>query len=144
MTLTDTDFTYSLTTRSKATEVFDLLLHIDQWWSGVYGETIKGDSSRLNDEFTFTAGGGMHYSKQQLTELVPGKKIGWEVIDSKLTFLKKTDEWTGTHICFDITTSGDKTKLTFTHKGLVPEIECFDNCSVGWTKYLQQLQGKLK
>ena len=45
------------------------LLNVDQWWSGLYEETIKGKSHHLNDEFTFEAGQGMHYSKQKLVEL---------------------------------------------------------------------------
>lgn len=143
-TTTTQDFTYSFTSSKTPAEVFQLLLNIDQWWSGQYGETIEGDSKKINDVFTFHAGGGAHYSKQKLVELIPNKKIVWQVTDSNLSFLSDTSEWTGTRICFDISTEGDKTKVTFTHDGLVPEIECYDACSGGWTKYLGELKEKLK
>lgn len=47
------------------------------------------------------------------------------------------NEWTGTKIIFDISETGDKTKLVFTHEGLVPEVECYGACSLAWTEYVQ-------
>ena len=143
MTTTTQDFTYSFTSSKTPAAVFELLLHIDQWWSGQYEETIKGKSEKINDEFTFRAGGGAHYSKQKLVELIPNKKIVWLVTDSNLSFLSDTGEWIGTKICFDISMEGNQTKVIFTHDGLVPDIECYDACSGGWTKYLKQLKKKL-
>jgi hypothetical protein len=138
------NFTYSFTSSKKPEEVFELLLHIEQWWSGQYEETIKGKSEKIDDEFAFRAGGGAHYSKQKLVELIPGKNIAWLVTDSKLNFLSDPGEWTGTKICFAISMEDNKTKVTFTHDGLVPEIECYNACSGGWTQYLEQLKKKLK
>ncbi len=137
------NFSYTFKTSKSPEEVFDLLLDIKQWWSGVYEETIKGESRNLNDEFTFKAGGGVHYSKQKLVEVIPGKKVVWEVTASKLTFLSDPEEWNGTHIRFDLSADKDKTILTFTHEGLVPQIECYSNCSAGWTAYLDKLKKAL-
>ena len=143
MTTTTQDFTYSFTSSKTPAEVFQLLLNIDQWWTGQYEETTKGKSEKINDEFTFRAGRGAHYSKQKLVELIPNKKIVWLVTDSTLSFLSDTGEWIGTKICFDISMEGNQTKVIFTHDGLVPDIECYDACSGGWTKYLEQLKKKL-
>jgi hypothetical protein len=120
------------------------LLQVPQWWSGLYEETIKGESQRVNDEFSFKAGGGAHFSKQKLEELLPDKRIVWKVTDSNLSFLNRTDEWTGTTISFDIAEEGGKTKVTFTHHGLVPHIECYDSCAGAWTQYMKNLEEKLR
>jgi activator of Hsp90 ATPase-like protein len=138
------NFSYSFKSSKTPTEVFELLPDVEQWWSGFYEETIKGKSQQVNDEFTFNAGGGAHYSKQKLVELIPDKKITWLVTDSKLNFLSDTNEWTGTRICFDISTEENMTRVTFTHDGLVPEVECYNACSSGWTKYLGKLKSRLQ
>ena len=138
------NFTYSFKSSKSAEEVFKALLNVEQWWSGLYEETIEGKSQKVNDEFSFKAGGGVHYSKQKLIELIPDKKIVWLVTDSKLTFLSDPDEWTNSKLIFDISKEGDNTLVTFTHDGLTPQIECWDDCSTGWTGYLNNLKKKLK
>lgn len=145
MNNTISDYTYSFESSKSPEKIFETLLNARSWWSGLYEEKIEGSSNKLNDEFTFNAGGGAHYSKQKLIELIPNKKIVWLVTDSNLTFLKKSDEWTNTKIRFDIAEAQPgKTKVIFTHEGLVPKIECFNGCVGAWTKYIEKLEGKMK
>ena len=141
--MTTSSFTVSIKTSVTPKEVFNLLLDIEQWWSGIYGEEIKGESKKMGDEFTFKAGGGAHYSKQKLVELIPNKKIVWLITDSTLSFLSNTGEWINTKIGFTISTEENSTVVTFIHEGLVPQIECYNACSGGWTRYLDKLEIKL-
>lgn len=131
------NFTTTLIVDQTPEEVFNVVRNVRGWWSGYYSEEIKGDTEKLNDEFSFRAGGGAHYSRQKLIEVIPNKKIVWLITDSKLDFLEKKDEWTGTKVIFDISTKVNKTQLVFTHDGLIPEIECYNSCAPAWSQYLQ-------
>lgn len=123
------NFSITLLANQSPGEVFKTVSNVREWWSGYYQEEITGSSEKLHDEFIFRAGAGAHYSKQKLVELIPGKKIVWQVIDSVLSFLENKGEWTGTRLVFEISAKGNKTQLVFTHEGLTPGVECFNACS---------------
>jgi len=138
------DYAYRFDSSKSAGEIFQLLLQIKNWWTGFYEETITGKSEKTGDEFEFLAGGGVHFSKHKLVELVPNERIVWAVTDSKLSFISKTDEWIGTKLRFDIEDNGDCRIITFTHEGLFPKLECYGSCSGAWTEYMEKLETRLK
>ena len=98
---------------------------------------MEGNSHKLHDEFTVRFG-DIHYSKQKLVEFIPDKKVVWNVTDSYLSWLKDKQEWNNTIISFEITVKDNQTHILFTHIGLVPEIECYKDCSNAWTGYIQE------
>lgn len=138
------NYSYTFQTSMNTDKVFEILVNVREWWTGIYGETIKGESSKLNDQFTYKAGEGAHYSEQKVVELKPNQSIAWLVTKSNLTFLSDPTEWEQTIIRFDLSRNGDGTDVTFTHVGLAPQIECYKACSAGWTGYLNNLRKKLE
>lgn len=100
-------------------------------WSG----EIEGNTNKLGDEFTYRYQ-ELHRSKQKITELIPGKKVGWLVLDSYLSLIEDKTEWNGTKITFEISKKADKTEVRFTHVGLVPDHECDGACSNAWGSYI--------
>lgn len=132
------DFNTTIWVEQAPEEAFNVIFNVRAWWSGLFDESFEGSSEKLGDEFSFRAGGGLHYTKQKLIELVPNKKVVWLVTEANLSFVDKTDEWKGTKISFEISRELDKTKIVFTHIGLVPEFDCYDSCAPAWTQYMQE------
>jgi len=121
-------YTTSIEITQAPKEVFSAIKNVQKWWS----KDFEGKSSEQGDEFIINHP-DMHYSKQKVVEVVPDKKIVWQVTDSNLNWLKKDkQEWTNTKMVFDINKNGNKTILHFTHDGLVPEQECYSMCEKGW------------
>lgn len=132
------DFTFTIFTDQSPEHVFEAIRDVRSWWSGFYNESFSGETKELNDEFSFRAGDGAHYSKQKLVEVIPNERVVWIITESELNFLEQKDEWVGTKIVFEISEKDGKTELVFTHQGLTPEIECYDSCAPAWSMYLQE------
>lgn len=127
------DFTTSILVAQSPTEVYNAINNVRGWWQG----EVLGDTDKLNDEFTYQMG-DVHFSKQKVVELIPDKKVEWLITESKINFVADKEEWLDTKVVFDITKEEDKTRLTFTHQGLVPTIECYGGCSGGWKALIEK------
>ena len=128
-----TNFTTTIVVDNTAKEVFNAINTVRGWWQG----EIEGNTEKLSDEFSYRMK-EIHYSKQQLVELIPYEKIVWMVTDSKLSSFKDENEWTGTKIIFEITEVNNKTQVRFTHIGLVPTFECYGDCSWAWGQLIEE------
>jgi hypothetical protein len=126
------NFTISLLVDQSPDEVFKAINNVRGWWS----EDIEGSTEKLNDEFTYHYK-DVHNCKMKLIEVVPGKKVVWRVLDNYFSFTKDKSEWIGTKISFTISEENNKTRIDFTHEGLVPQYECYNACVNGWTQYVQ-------
>ena len=121
------DFTTSFLVDQSPQEVFDAINNVRGWWTG----EIDGSTDKLGAEFTYRYK-DIHRSTQKIAELVPGRKVVWDVTDAQLNFVHDKTEWIGTKVVFEIARDGDKTEVRFTHVGLVPAFECYGGCSGAW------------
>ncbi len=134
--MTTTDLSYTLFVEQTPVEAFNAINNVRGWWSG----DIEGNTDKSGDEFTYRYE-DIHYSKHKITELIPGQKVVWLVLDSYLSFIKDKTEWNGTKIIFEVSEKDNLTEIRFTHHGLIPESECYDDCSDAWGYYIN---GSLK
>jgi hypothetical protein len=132
----DQNFTAAISVDQSPKEAFDAVNHVRGWWS----ENIEGSTDKLGAEWTYRYK-DVHRCKIKVTELVPGKRVAWRVLDNYFDFTTDKTEWKDTTITFEISQKGNKTEIRFTHVGLVPQYECFDICSDAWGSYIK---GSLK
>ncbi|HUB10285.1 MAG TPA: SRPBCC domain-containing protein [Myxococcales bacterium] len=119
--------THTVTVNQTPEAAFAAINDVRGWWSG----DVEGKTDEVGAEFTYRYQ-DIHYSKQRITELVPGKRVAWLVLDSYLQFIEDKKEWNGTRVIFEIAPKAGKTEIRFTHQGLSSEHECFTACSDAW------------
>lgn len=100
------------------------------WW----GEAVEGRADVVGEEFTFDVR-GVHWSRLRVIEAGPTRVV-WGVVDARIEYVDDADEWTGTRIVFDLEQVPEGTRVSFTHDGLLPELACYDSCSVAWASLL--------
>ena len=124
------DLSKSFTVDATPERVYDAINDVRGWWGGLVGR-----NDVVGQEWVYFVP-DIHFSKFRTTELVPGKRIAWLVTDSELTYLEDKQEWTGTTVEFDLAPVNGGTEVRFTHRGLTPEVECFEVCDLAWGEYI--------
>jgi hypothetical protein len=124
-------FTISLDLERTPQEVFDAVLDVRGWWS----ENVVGETASAGDEWDY-AYQDVHDCRIRVTDVVPGERVEWLVLENRFSFTENPAEWVGTRMVFDIRTAGERSTLTFTHVGLVEDHECYGVCVQGWDFYI--------
>jgi hypothetical protein len=124
------DFTCSISASVTPAEALEKIARVSEWWA----KNTEGPSNQLNDIFTIRWAGP--YVTFKITEAITNERVVWHVTDCHLPWLKDQNEWTGTDVIFDLTQDANQTRIDFMHRGLVPEMECYDSCVKGWTQYV--------
>jgi hypothetical protein len=129
------DKSYSKTIEAKVSpsEAIKKICDVHAWW----GKNFEGKSNNEGNVFTVRFKNGDMY-KMKIAEVTADKKIVWDVIDAHQTWVKEPTEWIGTKIIWEIKENDDGSEIHFTHLGLVPELECYDNCKQGWDYLMLQ------
>jgi hypothetical protein len=126
------DFTSTILVDKTPAKAFDAINNVRGWWS----ENVEGFTDQLNSVYYYHYK-DIHRCTLKIAELVPDKRVAWEVLDNYFNFIADNTEWVGTKIIFDISEKDGKTEVRFTHQGLVPAYECYGVCFEAWTNYIQ-------
>jgi len=114
---------------ASADVVYDALTTLDglrSWWT----TDTTGDPG-LDGVIVFRFGGDDGFD-MAVRELVPGKRVLWEVVAGP-------EEWIGTEVEFDITQEEDWTIVLFEHRGWREAVEFMNHCSTRWATFLLSL-----
>lgn len=126
------DLTHTITVDATPLEAYDAIIDVRSWWGAT---NIVGPTDRVGAAWYYLVP-DIHFSRQVVTELVPGERVVWKFTDGHLEFIADKKEWVGTRARFEIGEQDGQTQVTFTHEGLASSDECFDVCYDAWTHYI--------
>ena len=140
------DYTSEFWVDQPPTNVLAVIGNVGDYWAppgNLVDATIEGAAHHVGDEFTYRDRAIQH-CRFVVTEIVPGRRAVWNVLDARLNWVDDQNEWNGTRVVFDLTPERDGTRVHFTHQGLTPSMECYGECSQGWRGVIaDSLQGRL-
>jgi len=93
-------------------------------------KAFTGAAEKVGDAFTVRF--GETFVDFKISEVVPGKKVVWQVTDCNLHWINDKKEWKDTSVVWEASPDNGATRVKMTHIGLVPCAECYDNCKGGW------------
>jgi hypothetical protein len=126
------NFSSSISVPLSAKEVIQKISQIPEWW----GVTFSGSSKKKDDTFTLKMTGDSFFNLT-VSELIPEQRMVWLVTDCNMPWYEDKKEWSGTRLIFDLTQKNAITDLTFTHEGLTPNKQCYEDCALGWTHWIK-------
>jgi len=119
-------------------EALEKISRVGEWWA----VNFKGNANDLQSRFT------VHFARttwslMEIAEVDPGRRIVWKVVDCFLPIFKDPYLWKDNRITWDLAKDGARTQITMTHVGLVPGVECYEDCRKGWNFYVGESLFKL-
>ena len=124
------NFHKTITVNAPAAITMKKISQVNDWWA----KNLTGKAESLNDKFSVHF--GETFVDFQISELIPNKKVVWRVIGCNLHWINNKKEWNCTEVVFEISEKENSTQIDFTHVGLVPGIECYNDCEAGWNGHV--------
>jgi hypothetical protein len=125
----------SIQVNGSGDEAMKKIAQINFWWKNDF----SGSAERPGDRFTVPFGelnGESSFVDFIVTNIIPGQKAVWTVTDCYLPWFNDKKEWNGTELVFELSEENGRTKIDFTHVGLIPDIECYTACEQGWNGHI--------
>lgn len=126
------NYTTTISVDRAPHEAFQAITNVHGWWS----QEIEGVTDQVGGEFDYHYQ-DVHRCRVRVTELVPGQKVAWHILDNYFNFIDDQAEWKDTKVVFEISAKDDGAEVHFTHVGLVPQYECYDVCTDAWAGYIK-------
>ena len=104
----------------------------DKWWTP--SSTPIG---KPGDVVTFSF--GETYWKMRVSNLEPDTSVELECVEANHVDERSPAsirrEWEGSALKWNIAKEGERTRISFVHEGLVPSLDCYEICELGWDHY---------
>lgn len=107
---------------------------VEKWWG-----KVDASISAIDDEFSISFGATeWRFKVMAYSEF---DAIVWKCVKAHhehdgLENIK--EEWLGTELYWRFIQKGEMTEIVFLHKGLAPNLNCYEVCETGWNFYIGQ------
>lgn len=131
------DYQKSIIVQKPVGEVFTAITeHISNWWTN----DLSGSASQTGDRFMIAF--GKTKKTMEITEVIPNEKVVWRCVEAYIDMdsLENKSEWVDTDLIWNLNTDQQTTTLSFLHKGLNKNLQCYDVCENGWNTFLSSLE----
>lgn len=138
MTQTDNNYVASIKVSASIENSFDAVTtQMNLWWT----ETIEGELTSVGDTVKAVFPPDFGHWTFEATALDRGARIEMVCIDAhhhvEGLFKEIEQEWLGTRVIWEFIRVGKKTKITLTHHGLTPQLNCWGICLDGWNYFFK-------
>ncbi len=127
------DYRREITVSSTPADAYRALtFDFDKWWT-----PGSIPVSRVGDVVTFRF--GETFWRMRVVDLDPERYVELECVEAHHVDDRSPEsirrEWEGTRLKWTIEQTDAKVKITFVHEGLVPSLDCYEICELGWDHY---------
>ncbi len=99
--MNDQSYRTTLVVDATPDQAFEAINDVRGWWS----QDVDGRTDTVGAEFAYRGnqdGVNVHRARIRVTELVPGQRVVWHVLDNWMSFIDDQAEWKDTRIVFEI------------------------------------------
>ncbi len=128
---TQTDIHFEFDVPVSAELAYSAIARPQEWWI----RDIAGETAAPGGSFNVRFGGENSFVKFTVTDAQPVRRYVWHADDCFLPWFEDKTEWNGTDVIFDITPTAAGCSVSMVHRGLTPEVACYNACTAGWEKH---------
>lgn len=135
------DYQKTMTVNNPLNEVYAAITgHIADWWSNDLGGAACHAGDSFNIAFNQTR------KTFEITEAIPDTQVVWKCTQAYIDMasLENKSEWVGATLIWAMDSAEQGVTLTFLHKGLNQNFQCYNVCEAGWDYFLGSLQAYLE
>lgn len=144
----DNNYVASIETSATPEACFEAVAkRMSKWWT----ETTEGELNKVDDRVKVIFPPDFGYWTFEAKSMEWGSVIEMVCIDAHHRVEGQPEaidrEWMGTTVVWQFARVGSKTRVTLTHRGLTPQLNCWGICLDGWNHFFKRsladfLEGK--
>jgi uncharacterized protein YndB with AHSA1/START domain len=110
---------------------------VSRWWGPTTGDGTVGGMLVISF-------GEYGQNAVRVLEADPGRVVWEPVVADGSTPTGHTQEWLGTTIDVEVNATGEGARLHFRHRGLTPQLTCWDDCVAAWNQFMDSIDSLVR